>query len=607
MDLLATRSYHSRAWAFTAPIEDRATMEPTIERRLAAVTAADIVGYSGQMEADEAGTLTRLRALLDEVVSPSVAAFDGRIFKTMGDGFLAEFKSALAAVEHARHLQAATAAHGASRLDPGGNARPLILRIGISLGDVMVAGDDLFGNAVNVAARMEGLAEPGGICVSAAVREHVRQAPGLSFADLGAQAVKGLVQPVHAYRLLGVATAAEPMRKAPRADDARPSIVVMPLRNLGGSGTDDYFADGMVEELITGLARIRWLTVIARNSAFIAQRQTSDGAAAAAALGVRYVVEGSVRRAADRIRIATQLLDADTGRTLWAERFDGGLEDVFELQDRIASGVVTAIEPTVRKAEIERAKRKRPDDLGAYDHYLRAVSYMYENTPEGRSAALEQVAAALVIDPAYAEAHGVAAWCYFARGLWEGGLRRENAEGARHHASAVRGSRTEDATTLAHEAIALGFATGEYPPALDMIDRAIAINPSSVHAHGHGCVINTWAGNYARSIELGHRALRLSPFDPFSVMAWAGMAGSRLMLGEHEAAIDAAAQALQLYPSHLPSLLITVAGLVRLGRLGEARQAAARCMALAPRYRIAQPLPIMEHFEADFREAGLPD
>lgn len=577
--------------------------EPTTQRRLAAITAGDVVGYARLMEADEAGTLARLRTLFDELVGPSVAAFDGRIFKTMGDGFLAEFKSALAAVEHARHLQAAIAARTGTAAEAGS----LIFRIGISLGDVMVEGDDLFGNAVNVAARMEGLADPGGICVSANVHEHVKKAPGLAFADLGPMAVKSLVEPVHAYRLLGVGTSAVSVSRARRADDTRPSIVVMPLRNLGGAGTDDYFADGMVEELITGLARIRWLTVIARNSAFFAQRQTGDAAAAAVALGVRYVVEGSVRRAADRIRIATQLLDADTGRTLWADRFDGRLEDVFDLQDRIASGVVTAIEPTVRRAEIERAKRKRPDDLNAYDHYLRAVACMYENTPEGRSAALEQVAAALSIDPTYAEAHGVAAWCYFARGLWEGGMRRENAQGARHHAMAVRGSRTEDATTLAHAAISLAFATGDYPPALDMIDRAIAINPSSVHAHGHGCVINAWAGNYARSIELGQMALRLSPFDPFSVMAWAGMAGARLMLGEHEAAIDAAGQALQLYPSHLPSLLITVAGLVRLGRLAEARDAAARCMALAPQYRIAQRLPILEHFEADFRAAGLPD
>jgi TolB-like protein len=389
--------------------------------------------------------------------------------------------------------------------------------------------------------------------------------------------------------------------------DDRPSLVVMPLRNLGVDVADAYFADGMVEELITGLSRIRWLTVIARNSAFSAQRDTAGAAAAASALGVRYVLEGSVRRSAERVRIATQLLDATTGRTLWAERFEGGMADVFDLQDSITEGVLGAIEPTLKQAEIERARRKRPEVLGAWDHYLRAVSHMYENTPEGRSAALVQVEAALAIDPDYPEAHGVAAWCYFARSLWEGGLQQQNADGARRHAEAVRASRTDDATTLAYAAIAYAFATRELAPALEMIDRAIARNPSSMHAHAHGAVINTWAGDYPRSIALGERALRLSPFDPFAVMAWAGMAGARLMRGEHGLAIAAAGRALELYPSHVPSHLIRIAALVREHRLDEARAAAARLMALAPGYQIAQPIPIMHHFVAEFRQAGLPD
>lgn len=569
-------------------------------RRLAAITAADIVGYSGRMEADEAGTLERLRALFDETVVPSVAAFDGRLFKTMGDGFLAEFKSALGAVEHARHLQAAVAA-GTDHTD-----HKLIFRIGVSLGDVIVEGEDLFGNAVNIAARMEKLAEPGGICVSAAVHEHVRLAPGLSFADLGPQAVKGLVQPVHAYRLLGAATPVRPAAEAPPRE-TRPSLVVMPLRNLGGAEADDYFADGMVEELITGLARIRWLTVIGRNSAFTVHGRTGGASEAAAALGVRYVLEGSMRRAADRVRLNVQLLDAATGRTLWAERFEGRVADVFELQDQITEGVIGAIEPRVKEAEIERARRKRPEDLGAYDHYLRAVACMYENTPEGRGAALEQVARALAIDPDYAEAHGVAAWCHFARGLWETAIDRSGPEAALRHAEAVRASRTEDATTLAHGAIAYAFATGDHAAALEMIERALVLNPSSVHAHGHGAVINTWAGNYERSIELGERALRLSPFDPFSVMAWAGMAGARLRLGDFEAAHDLARKAVQIYPAHVPSHLIAIAGLVRLERLDEARAAAARFMAIAPGFRIGRQHPVLTAFAADFRLAGLPD
>jgi TolB-like protein/class 3 adenylate cyclase len=577
---------------------DETAIRQDHQRRLAAITVGDVVGYSALMEADENGTLDRLKRLFADLIEPSVAAFDGRLFKTTGDGFLAEFNSALAAVEHARHLQAA-----ASTGDGG-----LRLRLGISLGDVVVDGQDLLGHAVNVAARMEALAAPGGICISATVHDHVRKAPGLVFAELGPQRVKNLVEPVWAYRLIGPGdrVVAPAQRPGPPADD-RPSLVVLPLRNLGADTADDYFADGMVEELITGLARIRWLTVIARNSAFAAQRETAGAAAAATALDVRYVLEGSVRRAAARVRIATQLLDAATGRTLWAERFEGAIADVFELQDSITEGVLGAIEPTLKSAEIERARRKRTEDLGAWDHYLKALAHMYENTPEGRSAALEQVDAALALDPGYPEAHGVAAWCYFARSLWEGGLHQQNAEGARRHAEAVRASRTDDATTLAYAAIAYAFATRDLPPALEMIDRAIARNPSSMHAHAHGAVINTWAGNYGRSIALGERALRLSPFDPFAVMAWAGMAGARLMCGEHALAIEAARKGLELYPSHVPSHLIAIAALVREDRLAEAKAAAARFLSLAPGYRIAQPIPIMHHFVAEFRRAGLPD
>ncbi len=571
---------------------------PAIERRLAAITAADIAGYSGRMEADEAGTLARLRTLFDEVVTPSIAAFDGRLFKTMGDGFLAEFRSALGAVEHARHLQAAVAARSEA------SAPALVFRIGISLGDVMVVGDDLLGNAVNIAARMEKLAEPGGICVSATVHEHIRQAPGFAFTDLGPQKVKGLARPVHAFALGGPAPAASP---PPPPPESRPSIVVMPLRNLGGAEEDGYFADGMAEELTTALARIRWLTVIARNSAFAARERTAGAGEAAAALGVRYVLEGSVRRAAGRVRLNVQLLDSATGRTLWAERFEGAVADVFELQDRITEGVIGAIEPRMKQAEIERARRKRPEDMGSYDHYLRAVAGMYENTPEGRTLALDHAARALAIDPGYSEAHGVAAWCHFARGLWEAGFDPGTPEAALRHAEAVRASRTEDATTLAHAAIAYAFATGDHRAALEMIDRAIALNPSSVHAHGHGAVICTWAGEYTRAIELGERALRLSPFDPFSVMAWAGMAGARLRLGDHLAALELARKALQVYPAHVPSHLIAIAALMLLGRIDEARAAVGRFRTLAPGFRIGQEHPVLHVFADALHEAGLPD
>jgi tetratricopeptide (TPR) repeat protein len=363
----------------------------------------------------------------------------------------------------------------------------------------------------------------------------------------------------------------------------------------------------MVDEIITGLAHIHWLTVIARNSSFAFKGRTSDVRQIARDLGVRYVLEGSVRKAGDRIRISTQLVEAETGGHLWASRFDGSLADVFDLQDQITEGVVFALEPTLRKAEIARAKRKRPDDLGAYDLYLRAVAHMYETTPQGREAALAYVERALAIDPDYAEAHGVAAWCYLAKTLWEGGLSNDHRESALRHARAVQALQSEDATTLAHAAIALALATRDLETALELIDRALALNPNSVHAHEHGAVISTWAGRYDRAHALADRALRLSPFDPLSVMAFAAKAGAFLMRAQYDDALNSARKGLQIYPNHTPSFLIAIASLMRLDRVAEARAMAREYMDVYPTYRILRRWPVLEHFCDELRAAGLPE
>jgi len=576
-------------------------------RRLAAILAADVVGYSRLIRADEDGILAAFKGLRETVIEPQIAEHHGRVVKLMGDGLLTEFGSAVDAVRCAVAMQLAVAEHQAKVSDD----RRIVLRVGINLGDVVVDGDDIHGDGVNVAARIETLSDPGGICISGKVYEEVRDRIAEPFEDAGEQAVKNIDRPVRVWRwsktpLVADGSFARASETRPFA--TRPSIAVLPFKNMSGDPEQEYFADGMVEEIITGLSRIRWLTVIARNSSFAYKGKSPDVRKVGSELGVGYVLEGSVRKAGERIRIATQLIETEAAAHLWADKFDGSVADVFDVQDQITTEVVGAIEPSVRKAEIERAKRKRPDDLTAYDLYLRALAHMHEVTPEGRIAALGLIDQALAIDPNYAEAHGVAAWCYFARSLWEDGLPETYRDKAVHHAQAIQRLQTEDASTLAHAAIALAVATRDYDSALEMIDRAIAINPSSVHAYGHGAVINTWAGNYQTAIEYADRSLRLSPFDPLSVMPHAATAGARLMLGDYQDAVASARCALQVYPTHTPSHIIAIAGLVRLGRIDEARVLADLLLEISPGIRVSHRSPMLrEQFASDLRKAGLPE
>ena len=578
-----------------------------VERRLAAIFAADAAGYSRLMGRDEVGTMRALTARR-EVMDRLIEDHGGRIANTAGDSVLAEFPSAVDAVMCAVEVQKAL-----RDLNEGAdNKRPLHFRIGIHVGDVMVQGSDLLGDGVNIAARLQAVADPGGVCVSDEVHRHVRKISSLTFKDLGEQQVKNIDEPVRAFvaMLLPAYPHEQPSAlqgSSLPASRERATIAVLPFANLGGDQGQEYFADGMVDEIITGLAHIHWLTVIARNSSFAFKGRTSDIRQIARELGVRYVLEGSIRRAGDRIRISSQLVEAETGGHLWANRFDGSLADVFELQDQITEGVVFALEPTLRKAEIARAKRKRPDDLDAYDLYLQAVAHMYETTPQGREAALAFVERALGIAPNYAEAHGVAAWCYLAKTLWEGGLSSDHRESALLHARAVQALQSEDATTLAHAAIALALATRDLEAALELIDRALAFSPNSVHAHDHGAVISTWAGRYDRAHALADRALRLSPFDPLSVMAFAAKAGAFLMQGQYNEALSSARKGLQIYPNHTPSFLIAIVSLMRLDRATEAQAMAHEYMTIYPGYRILKRWPVLEHFCDELRGAGLPE
>ncbi len=347
-------------------------------RRLAAILAADVAGYSRLMGADEEGTLERLKALRRELVDAKIAEHRGRIVKTTGDGMLVEFASVVDAVRCAVEVQRAM-----PERDTGVGADNRIeLRIGINLGDVIVEGDDLYGDGVNIAARIEALADAGGVFVSNTVHDQVRDRLPFGFEDLGEQQVKNIARPVRVYRVRDVGSVAKAGAAPALPLPDKPSIAVLPFANISGDPEQEYFADGMVEEIITALSRIRWLFVIARNSTFSYKGQAIDVKQVGRELGVRYILEGSVRKAGGRVRITAQLIDAINGAHLWADRFDGSLEDVFDLQDKVAVSVAGVIEPALQAAETSRLANRPTNDLTAYDIYLRAYAMFFSSATQ---------------------------------------------------------------------------------------------------------------------------------------------------------------------------------------------------------------------------------
>jgi adenylate cyclase len=576
-----------------------------VERRLAAILCADVAGYSRLMGADEEGTLAALRAHRREVIDPLLASHQGRIVKSTGDGLLVEFASVVDAVRAAVLVQQGMASREADLPED----RRMRLRIGINLGDIIGEADDIFGDGVNVAARLEALAEPGGICISGAVHEQIGNRLPFAYADLGEHSVKNIARPVHVY---AVATDAASPPAAAAASD-RPSIAVLPFTNMSGDPEQDYFADGIVEDIITGLSRIRWLLVIARNSTFVYKGKPVDVKQVARALDVRYVLEGSVRRSGNRLRITGQLIDAGSGGHLWAERYDGTVDDVFALQDEITLSVVGAIEPSLRQAEIERVKRRRPDSFDAYDLQLRALALANSAMPEDATKALPLVEQALALEPDYAAAHGIAAWCHQNRFL-RGGLDEADRVAALRHARAAIAAGSEDATALSLGGFVLALLGGDPAGALDAFERALALNPSSLFALNYGAIALAWQGQSERAIQWAERALRLSPFDPLRYGCYNALAVAHFVVRRYEASVAAVNRALQVNPRFSLSYAILAAALAALGRVEEATAAAAQVRALEPGFdplkmaagaRLAPE--VMGPFTAAWRLVGLAD
>ena len=590
--------------------------EERIQRRLAAILAADLVGYSRLMEDDEAGTLNRLKELRRELFVPTTERFGGRIFKVTGDGALAEFPSAVDALNSAVSVQRALADRNA-RLPE--NQR-IELRVGISLGDVIVEGDDLYGRGVNIAARMESLAEPGGICISGNVYEQVRGAVALTFDDLGEQKVKNITSPVYAYRVhLGSSGVTKPDRQqvsAPPPLSEKPSIAVLPFQNLSGDLDQEYFADGMVEDIITALSRIRWLFVIARNSSFTYKGRAVDVKQVGRELGVRYVLEGSVRKAANRVRITAQLINASTGSHIWADHFDGGLDDIFDLQDQVTASVVGAIAPRLEQAEIERARHKPTENLDAYDYYLRGMASFYRWTNEANEEALKLFYRAIERDPDFALANALAAWCYVRRvGCgWTNDRVQDVAEGLRLARRAVKLDK-DDAIALARGGHALGFLGDDLEGGIECIDRALVLNPNLAIAWYLSGWLKIYRGEPEVAIEHLAHAMRLSPLDPTLFNMQAGMGIAHFLAGRFDDASSWAEKASRNQTDYAVAPAIAAASHALAGRLEKARQAMERLRQNFPTVRVSNlrdwlPIRQPEHFTkwADgLRKAGLPE
>ena len=564
----------------------------TESRRLAAILVSDVVGYSRLVGADEDRTLARLRTLRSDLIDPTVAIHNGRIVKRTGDGSIAEFRSAVDAVRCAVELQNAMVDRNAgvpetSRIE---------FRLGIHVGDIVQESDgDLMGDGVNIAARLESICEPGGVCLSRSAYEQVRDRVKESFIDLGEKQLKNIARPIHAYGI------ARDNRHAP--SDAlsdkpalslpdKPSIAVLPFQNMSGDPEQEYFADGMVEDITTGLSRIKWLFVIARNSSFIYKGKPVDVRQVGRELGVRYVLEGGVRKSGTRVRISAQLVEAETGAHLWADKFDGATEDVFDLQDQITDRVVGIVEPSLRKLEIERSRRKRPESLSAYDLYLRALPHVMSLSYSDAAVAAELLVEALKLDPDYPAAHAYLAFCHQLRFVHDGRFDEADKMSGIRHARAAIASGVDDATALAVAAITVAHLEKNFDVSLDAIERALSHNASCASALFFGGEILAWKGASAAAVAYAQRALRLSPFDPLAYAAYIAMATAAVHEDRYDEAAASFGRAAQANPGHGMFLLAQANSLALAGRLDEARPIWTDGLRFEPEFRIRTLLEI---------------
>ncbi|HTN95457.1 MAG TPA: adenylate/guanylate cyclase domain-containing protein, partial [Nordella sp.] len=490
----------------------------TETRKLVAILAADVVGFSRLTSVDEDRTLARLRALRSDLIDPTIAVHMGRVIKRTGDGALVEFRSVVDAVRCATEVQNAMVERNAG-LPPD---RRIEFRIGIHLGDVVEESDgDLMGEGVNIAARLEGVAQPGAICLSEDAYRQVKSRLDLKIDDLGEIRLKNIIEPMRVYSLhVGMPAEARsavvPQAAAPAAPSLtlpdRPSIAVLPFQNMSDDPSQEHLADGVVEDILTALARLRWLFVIARNSSFTYKGRSVDVKQVGRELGVRYVLEGSVRRSGNRVRITGQLIDTATGAHLWADRFDGAIEDIFDLQDEVTSRVLGAIAPQLQQAEIERAAHKPPQSLDAWESFIRGLHHFSQHSDISTRTAIGMLDHAIELDPGYARAHGLRAVCL----AWRAFQGWENPETAFTAATdsvrrAVAGDSREPWAFMAQAFVSLGRRDDE--AAVAALTEAVAASPNFAYAHALLGAAHAFGGRPVQAIEYIERAQRLSPRD----------------------------------------------------------------------------------------------
>jgi adenylate cyclase len=579
------------------------------QRRLAAILAADVVGYSRLMGQDEVGTLARLKALRKDLVQPCITTRRGRVVKLMGDGLLAEFPSVVDAMQCAVEIQDQMIGHESDMPE----AVRIKLRIGINLGDIIVEGSDIYGDGVNIASRLEGLADPGGICVSGAAFDAVEGKLDFTFEDMGLREVKNISKPIRVY---GLRPGRSPTKQPRLTLPDKPSIAVLPFQNMSDDRDQEYFADGMVEEIITALSRMRWLFVIARNSSFTYKGRAVDVKQVGRELGVRYVLEGSVRKAGNRMRITGQLIDATTGAHLWADRFDGKLEDVFDLQDQVTASVVGALGPKLEQAEMERAKRKPTESLDAYDLFLRGMAGFHQFTQQGNAEALKFFYKAIELDQNFAPALGMAARCYAQRtGFgWVTDRAWETAEAARLARLAAELGK-DDAVALSMAGFALVIVVGDLEDGADFIQRALSLNPNLAWSWMFGGWAKLLLGEPEAAVERLAHAMRLSPQDPqmFGMEAATGFA--HFLAGRPEEALSWAERAIREQPNFFMASCVAAASAASMGRLADASRNMARLRQLNPAWRVSDVKDLLhfrrsedlQKFSANLRLAGLPD
>jgi adenylate cyclase len=580
-------------------------------RRLAAVLVADVAGYSRLMEMDESGTLQRLRTYRAELIDPQIAVHNGRLVKTTGDGLLVEFGSVVDALRCAAEVQAGMAERNATV----SAEKRIEFRIGINVGDIVIEDDDILGDGVNVAARLEGLAEPGGICVSARVQEDVAGRLDLAFEDMGEQTLKNIGRRVRVYRVRDIAapkSSSAPASPALALPD-KPSIAVLPFQNITGDPEQEYFVDGMVEEIITALSRIRWLFVLARNSSFTYKGQVVDVKRVGRELGVRYVLEGSVRKAGNRVRITGQLIEAETGAHLWAERFDGLLEDVFDLQDKVASSVAGVIEPALQAAEIRRSVERPTSDLTAYDLYLRALS-LYEGGRAGVQEALELLGRAIERDPGYGPALALAAHCHQVLDIigWSDDPATNRNEGIDLARKALRVAR-DDPDVLGRAAHAFAYFGEDLDAAIALVDRARELNPSFALGWFRSGWLRLWRGEPDLAIEHFQTSLRLSPRNPIAA-SFLGIGVGHVLSRQFEEARAMLLRSLQESSNSVPTHRWLAVCCAHMGRLEEAREMINRLRSImldaapgASQYHNPEHRePVHDHLRAVLRNGASP-